>query len=114
MKPQDKLTLTVQCKPTASNSRIAAIIVEADPSLKKTCFLETSTITDGANIDARFSYLDNPDSIVNISGTMSVNDGVLEVSSQRFALLIPGLADAVKPVLRIIKNDNGSGSTVLT
>lgn len=97
----------------------AAIIVETDPEIppeEDVLFLETfDNVPDGANIrDASVrSYLDNPDSIVNISGTMSVNDGVLEVSSQRFALLIPGLADAVKPVLRItIKNDNGSGSTV--
>ena len=35
------------------------------------------------------------------------------MSSQRFALRIPGLENAASPVLRItVKNDNGSGGTV--
>lgn len=79
-------------------------------------FLETfDNVPNGDNIkdESVRSNLDNPDSIVGISGTMRVTNGVLEMDSQRFALEIPGLAEAANPILRItIKNDNGSGGIV--
>lgn len=86
------------------------------PPEENVLFRETfENVPNGSNISSTSvrSYLDNPDAIVNISGAMLVNDGILEMSDKRFAIQIPGLADAVKPVLRVtIKNDNGSGGAV--
>ena len=90
-------------------------ITETRPE-ENVLFLETfDNVPNGDNIkdESVRSNLDNRDSIVGISGTMRVTNGVLEMDSQRFALEIPGLAEAANPVLRFtIKNDNGSGSIV--
>ena len=92
-----------------------AIVPDEDPE-ETMLFRETfDNVPNGSSIrdTSVRSYLDNPGAIVDISGTMNVYDGVLEMSSQRFALRIPGLENAASPVLRItVKNDNGSGGTV--
>ncbi|NLL88988.1 MAG: hypothetical protein GX228_08710, partial [Firmicutes bacterium] len=84
-------------------------------------FIETfDNVPDGTNIrhgDGKppVQSLDNPDSFLreNISGTMTVTGGVLEVNDQRLAFIVPGLADAVRPVLIItLRSDNGSGGPV--
>ena len=107
------ITVTVAVGNLSDSIEITITKAEAEETV---LFLETfDNVPNGSNInDASVrSYLDNPDTIVNISGTMKVYDGVLEMSSQRFALRIPGLENAAFPVLRItIKNDNGSGGTV--
>jgi len=84
-------------------------------------FIETfDNVPDGTNIrhgDGKppVQSLDNPDSFLreNISGTMTVTGGVLQVNDQRLAFIVPGLADAVRPVLIItLRSDNGSGGPV--
>ena len=72
-------------------------------------FIETfDNVPDGTNIrhgDGKppVQSLDNPDSFLreNISGTMTVTGGVLQVNDQHLAFIVPGLADAVRPVLII-------------
>lgn len=79
-------------------------------------FLETfDNVPDGTNIRNDQSALDNPGSFSRdeMSGTVTVRGGVAELGSQRVAFLVPGLAEAVEPVLRVtIKNDSGSGIPV--
>lgn len=79
-------------------------------------FEETfDAVPDGANLRDHFSQADNPDSFdrSRMSGTITIDGGVVELGSQRIAIEIPGLANVENPILKVaIKNDNGSGSPV--
>ena len=79
-------------------------------------FRETfNNVPNGTNIRNDQSKLDNPQSFSrsNMSGTITAQGGAIEMGTQRFAISIPGLANAQDPILRIrIKNDNGSGKPV--
>lgn len=93
-----------------------------DPILEPTAlFVETfDNVPDGTNIrpgseSGRTELLDNPNSFLrnNISGTITANNGAIAMGTQRMAVIIPGLAAAENPVLRLtIKNDNDSGNPV--
>lgn len=104
------VSITASFKGTKSKAVVITIIEPKETLLFRETF---DSIPDGSIPKDAASLLDNPSSLHAISGTIPVNSGIIEMGSQRFALSIPGLDKAVKPVLRlIIKNDDRSGTPV--
>ena len=109
-------TVQVTAKYGKLASSPLAITILGSDSFQEPILLFSETfdnVPTGTSIKDHTDGLDNPTSITGISGRVTVNSGIAEMGSQRFALEIPGLATASNPILRVtIKNDNGSGAPV--